>query len=246
MGQTGDGKSALMRQFAEAGAKAGGAVLAVFGEDPEEPTAERQLSADTGLDTAAVGRLDLTQEDLDNLDLAAERASGWAGRVLPVFETLDVDGVLDLIDEVTTIGGAPLREVLLDYAQIFGGSRTLEDDIARLGKGLHARARPRGIAVAIGSQVVSDVIRLARERWYASKDISRICPALGDTEWSRRLEKLSKVVLGLCRPGRWRREFGDEEAADDYAELHVRKASFGPTGWVQLGWDARRARFTNP
>lgn len=244
MAHTGDGKSAFLRQLAEGGARSGAGVLWVVGEDPEDATAERQLAGDTGIDSAQVGRLDLSGGNLDQLDLAAERAVGWAGRVLPVFQQLDVDGVLQLVDSVGDVGGTPLGLVLLDYAQIFGTSRNLEDDIARLGEGLHQRSRGRRFATVVGSQVVSDVIRRGREGWFTKRDISQIRPSLGDTEWCRRLEKLTKSVWSLVRPGRWQREWG-EDVADDIAELHVVKQNFGGMGWIPLGWDGPTTRFLN-
>lgn len=59
--------------------------------------------------------------------------------------------------------------------------------------------------------------------------------------WSRRMEQYAKTVMVGFRPGRWRRDLG-EEARDDTMELHVPKASFGPTGWCSLGWDGRQTR----
>ena len=244
MAHTGDGKSSFMRQCAEACAREGAGALWIVAEDPEDATAERQLSGDTGIGTSAIGRLELDTADLDRLEDAAVKASKWAGRLLPVFELLEIEGVLDVIDGVTTIGGAPLGAVYIDYAQVLASSKSLEDDIATLGKGLHARSRERGFAVMVGSQVTTDVLRRGREAWLQRHDISQIRPSLGDTEWCRRLEKLSKAAWSLVRPGRWQREFGSD-AEDDYAELHVIKANFGPMGWVRLGWEGPSCRFLN-
>lgn len=242
MCHTGDGKSAFLRQCMEGGARAGGGVLGIFGEDPLDATAERQLSADTGIDTTDIGRLDISNEQLDQMQLAAEQASTWGQRVLPIFETVDVDDVFRIIDETTTIGGAPLRAVKLDYAQIFGATRNLEDEIARLGVGLHARSRDRGFSTMLASQVANDVIKLGREAWQTKRDINRIRPSIGDTEWCRRLEKLSKAVWSLVRPNRWLKEWG-EDVIDDCAELHIIKQNFGMMGWIRLKWLGQNTRF---
>jgi replicative DNA helicase len=246
LAHTGDGKSAFIRQATEGAARAGVGALVIYGEDPEDATAERQLAADTGLNTAAVGRLDLQGPELDNIDRAVDRAVGWAGRVLPNFESHDVDSVLELIDATATvgIGNDSLKLVAIDYAQVLGTSRNLEDDIARLGEELHARARERKFAVLIGSQVSNDVVKRGREGWFSKRDISQIRPSLGDTEWCKRLEKYSKAVWALIRPGRWQREWG-EDVADDVAELHVVKANFGGMGYIELGWDGPTTRFSN-
>ena len=242
MAHTGDGKSAFMRQCGEAAAVHGHAVLWFVVEDPRDATAERQLAGGTGIGTSAMGRLDLSAEELDRIDASAALAASWAGRVLPVFGYHDSASLLEVVDETTTIGGAPLGAVYVDYAQVLGHSRSLEDDIAELGKSLHERSRARGFATLVASQVASGVIARGREAWFRGRDISQIRPSLGDTEWCRRLEKLSKAVWALVRPGRWLREFG-EDVADDYAELHVVKSNFGPMGWARLGWDGPSCRF---
>lgn len=244
MAHTGDGKSAFMRQCVEAAARAGCGVLWICAEDPEDATAERQLSGTTGIGTTAIGRLDLDSNELGRLEQAADGAASWAKRILPVFEDQDVESVLKVIDETTSVGGAPLGAVYIDYAQILGQSRNLEDDIAELGKGCHARSRDRRFATMVGSQVKTDVVQRGREAFFAKHDIMQIRPSLNDTEWCRRLEKLSKAVWSLFRPNRWKREFG-EDVEDDCAELHIVKANFGGMGWIELGWDGPTTRFLN-
>lgn len=252
MGHTGDGKSAFVRQCAEACAQSGGGALWVVGEDPEGATVERQFAGDTGLDTAQMGRLDLDQADLKRIDDAAQQAQPWGHRLLPVFETLDVDEILELVAATVDpsgpdfgVGGAPLRGLYLDYAQIFGATRNLEDDIARLTAGLHALSRDHGFATLIASQVTGERLKQGRDAWFQKRDPSQIRPSLGDTEWCRRMEKQSKAIWSVVRPGRWQQEWG-ENVEDDFAELHVIKNSFGPTGWVPLGWDGPTTRFLNP
>lgn len=242
---SGDGKSALAKQLSESCARHGGAAAVFYVEDPSDATAERQFAGDTGIDGARIGRLDLGVADLNRIEKAAADAASWAKRVVPFFEPYEVDEVLEAVDGIDTVGGAPLRLVVIDYLQLLGSSKNLEDDLARLVKGLHARSRERKFASVVTSQVATDVIRRGRERWFERKDISGIVPGPGDTEWSRRAEKACKAHWAVVRPGRWRRLFGDETAADDTAELHVVKQNFGPTGWVELGWDAPTARFTN-
>lgn len=244
LGHTGDGKSSFLRQLTEGGARAGVGALWWIGEDPEDATAERQLSVDTGIDTAQLGRLDITTEELDRLQQAAEHDAKWAKRVLPVFEAADVDGLLQMIDDTTTIGGAPLGLVVIDYIQLLGDSKSLESDLARLGNELHARSRERRFSVVAGSQVSTDVLHRGRERYFQTKDVAGFTPGLGDSEWCKRFEKSSKAVWSIVRPDRWRREMG-EDAPDDYAELHVRKSNFGPSGWVRLGWDGSSCRFSD-
>ncbi len=249
LAHTGDGKSAFCRQLGEGGARAGAGVLYFVAEDPEDATAERQFAGDTGIDTTEIGRLDLSNDQLDRIGKAALDAGPWAKRILPVFEAQDGDSVLATIDETTTIGGAPLALVIIDYAQVLGQSRNLEDDISRLGESLHERARltdtnKRKLAIVIASQVSNEAQKDGRDHWYKQRDIGRMRPPLNSTEWCRALEKKCKAVWSLFRPGRWMREFGEDEP-DDRAELHITKANFGPMGWAELGWDGPTCSFRN-
>lgn len=243
LAHTGDGKSAFIRQCAEGCARAGGGALLIMGEDPEDATAERQLAGDTGIDTTELGRLDLSAAQLDDLDRAAAGSREWARLVLPTFGHMDIDEVLAFIDENPRVGGAPVRGVYLDYAQVFGTTRNLEDDIRRMGEELRDRAE-RGFAIMIASQVANDVVKRGRDAWFNKRDASQIRPSIGDTEWCKALEKSSKAVWSLVRPGRWQREWG-EDVEDNTAELHIVKQNFGSMGWAELGWHGPTTRFLN-
>lgn len=244
---TGDGKSALLRQFAKGCAHDGGGVLWLVGEDPEDATAEREFSGDTGIDSMDIGRLELSGAQLEQIDLAVKQAAGWAKRVCPVFEVMTVDEALMVVDETTTIGGAPLKEVVLDYVQIFGDSNNLEAEVARLALEMTGRAKERKLAVLLGSQVSNDVVKRGRERFMATHDIGAMRPSIGDTEWCKRLEKTVKAVWAMYRPNRWRKEFGDggPDVVDNVAELHVIKQNFGGMGWIPLKWDGPTTSFSD-
>jgi replicative DNA helicase len=148
------------------------------------------------------------------------------------------------VDGSQEVSGASTKLVVLDYAQVFASPTNLEGEIATLAAGLNQRAQERGFASLLLSQVSSDVIRRGRDRYHSAGDVSGFCPGLGDTEWCRRVEKSSKAVWALVRPGGWRREMG-EDVPDDHAELHVRKANFGPRGFVKLGWNGPACKFLN-
>src|SRR5512139_808735 len=81
---TGVGKSSFARQVIEGAAKSGAGCLVFFGEDPEDAMSERWLADDTGITATEMGRLYLTQAELDRIAQAAELASTWASRVQPV------------------------------------------------------------------------------------------------------------------------------------------------------------------
>lgn len=242
MAHTGEGKSAFARQVAEAAARVGAGVLWFCGEDPEDATAERYLADGTGMTATELGRLDLNPADLDRLHQHAVQSQGWAKHIEARFEAPTVNECLRALDECETIGGAPLRLAVFDYAQIFGDANNLESEIATLAKGLNRRSEDRKLATLLLSQVANDVYRRGRDEYFRTKDVRGFIPGKGDTEWCKRAEKSTKALWSLFRPGAWRREMG-EEAEDITAELHVKKASFGPTGFAELGWDGPRCRF---
>lgn len=242
MAHTGDGKSSFARQVAEASARSGVGVLWFCGEDPEDATAERYLADGTGVTAVEMGRLDLTPGELDRLDQHARESQDWAKRIDVRFEAPTVDECLAALDETTTVGGAPLRLAIFDYAQIFGDEDNLEREIAKLAKGLNVRSGDRRLASLLLSQVANDVLKRGREEYLRTRDVRGFIPGKGDTEWCKRAEKSTKAVWSLFRPGAWRREMG-EESDDNIAELHVKKANFGPTGYEVLGWDGQLCRF---
>jgi replicative DNA helicase len=244
MAHTGDGKSAIARQFAEATAKAGGGVLWFCGEDPEDATAERYLSDGANITATDIGRLELSKAQLAKLSTVAASSTSWASRILPIFEAPSVEDVIRTITQTTTIGGCPLLLVELDYMQIFGDSHNLEGEIAKLATACNNLSGERRIASLLLSQVVSDVYKRGREEWQSSHSISGFIPKLGDTEWCRRAEKSCKAVWSIFRPGRWLRDMG-EDVEDSTGEFHVKKASFGPMGWEELLWDGPGVRFLN-
>ena len=241
---TGVGKSSFARQVAEGAARAGAGVLWVLGEDPEDATAERYLADTTGVTATEMGRLDLAPGELDRIDQAAAAASPWAKRIRPIFEAPTVDDVLELVDGTQTVGSAPLALVILDYAQIFGDADNLEHEVAKLARGMQVRAADRRIATLILSQAANDVIKRGRDEYFRTREVRGFLPGKGDIEWCKRMEKSTKAYWVLDRPGLWKREMGEDDP-DDYAELHVKKANFGPTGWVPLNWDGPHCRFSD-
>lgn len=242
---TGVGKSTFARQVAEGAARSAAGVLFVVGEDPEDATAERILADGTGITATEMGRLDLSPGELDRIDQAAAGAVTWAKRVETVFECPTVDEVLELVDGTQRVGDAPLALVILDYAQIFGDERNLEAEIAKLARGMQVRAGERQLATLILSQASNDVLRRGREQYQRDKSVRGFLPGKGDIEWCKRMEKSTKAYWVLDRPGLWRREMGEDDP-DTTAELHVKKANFGPTGWVPLTWDGPNCRFASP
>lgn len=241
VGHTGDGKSVLIKQFAQAAAEAGIASLVYFVEDPQRRTADRFLSERTGIATTDLGRLRLGAGEVADIRRAAKDAK-WAQRMAVQFGPVLPEKILADAERHLVVGGAPVGLIAVDYAQALAPEGGMEEVCASTAKALNQLAGNRNISTVFGSQVVTEVLRRGRQRWERSAgDVSGFIPSLGDAMWSRRLEQYAKAVLCPFRPNRWKRELG-EDVPDNVMELHVPKMSFGPSGWVSLGWDGAHSR----
>lgn len=242
VGHTGDGKSVLIKQLLRAAAVAGVGALGYFVEDPQRRTADRFLAEDTGIAANDIGRLTLDAGNVANIQRAAGAANDWARRVAVQFGPVSPDTILADAERHRTVGGAPVGLIAVDYAQALAHEGGMEEVCGNTARALNVLAVERNMSTVFGSQVVTDVLRRGRARWERSSgDVSGFLPSMGDAMWSRRMEQYAKAILVPFRPGRWRRELG-EEAQDNVIELHVPKMSFGPSGWVSLGWDGAHSR----
>lgn len=241
VGHTGDGKSVLIKQFAQAAAMAGIASLVYFVEDPERRTADRFLADATNVAATELGRLDLTAGQVEDVSRAAEEAE-WSDRVAVQFGPVTPEQILADAERHVTVGKAPVGLIAVDYAQALATEGSMEETCGSTARTLNVLAVDRNISTVFGSQVTTDVLRRGRARWERSfGDVSGFLPSIGDAMWSRRMEQYAKAVLVPFRPNRWKKELG-EEALDNVIELHVPKMSFGPPGWVSLGWDGAHSR----
>jgi replicative DNA helicase len=234
VGCTGAGKSLVMKHLAKAAAKAGIGVVVYFIEDPARRTADRFLAEETGIASTDLGKLDLEAGEVTRVQQAAE-GMGWADRIGVHFGPVSADEILDQVGRITTVGGAPLGLVLVDYAGALTGDEPWEELCAKTARALNVIAEKRGISTVFGAQAASHVIPRGRTTWDRSPgDTSGFRPGLGDTALARRMEQYAKSMWSIHRPGYWKREMGDGGATDDTLELHIVKNNFGGTGWVPL------------
>lgn len=243
IGHTGDGKTAFLGHLAKAAASAGLGVLLVLLEDPAGKLADRYLAGVMGESANKLARLQF--DDPARLDAAAASEAEWAKHVALVSGEYSAQELLQVVDETEAVGGAPLKLVIVDYAQSFSEEEgTLEKVCAQLAKGLNVRAGRRGFASVLGSQARTQVMDRGRARWERTlaqgrPDPGGYRPGKGDAMWSQRLMQYSKAVWTIFREGRWRRELGDPTAKDNRIEGNVVKANFGPEGSEVFEWDGK-------
>ncbi len=119
-----------------------------------------------------------------------------------------------------------IKLLVIDYLQLMHAkaeSRTQE--ITQISGAVKATAKELGVPVLILSQLSREVEKQERS------------PRLSDLRESGAIEQDADVVMMLHRP---------EQGNHRLVQLIVAKQRNGPTGSVELEWDAATTRFTNP
>lgn len=243
---TGEGKSAWKLHLATAAAKAGLSVTVVDMEDPEERTADRALSSETGINNARMEALDLTDSEVERISAAALSAGGWAKRVRYEAGLVAADEVRELMEDCDS------DLLLLDYLQgLPDGEEGLERAIARLCWDLNKWAQDRGAAAVALSQVKPSVEERGLRAQESAQRRNPGGPANvegfrpfgpSDLAWCTAAGQRCKELGFMFRPGRYRRRFG-EDVQDDVVEFTFPKRNFGAEAKVRVGWDPKQARF---
>lgn len=123
-----------------------------------------------------------------------------------------------------------LALVLADYIQIMSQTRTKHEDISEISSGLKALAMDLDIPVVAAAQL---------SRKVEERDDKR--PCMADLKGSGSLEEDADVVLLFYRPA-----YYDKGSQDKTVQVGVDKHRGGPTGRVDLVFDAPCVRFWDP
>jgi replicative DNA helicase len=144
-----------------------------------------------------------------------------------------------------------LDVLVIDYLQLLGGSKTRSDsrvqEVTEITTGLKALAKDLNVPVVALSQL---------SRQVESRDDKR--PQLSDLRESGSIEQDADVVLFVFReeyylksrqPREGTEEFlawqSDMEKAHGRAEIIIGKQRHGPTGTIELAFEAEMTRFSN-
>lgn len=243
---TGEGKSAWKLHLARAAAQAGLGVTVVDMEDPEERTADRALSTETGINNARMEALDLTDAEVVRVVAAADRAEDWAARVRYETGLVTADEVRALMEDCES------DVLLVDYLQgLPDGEEGLERAIARLCWDLNKWAQDHNAAAVAFSQVKPGVEERGLRAQESAQRRNPGGPASvegfrpfgpSDLAWCTAAGQRCKELWFMFRPGRYRRRFGDD-CTDDVVEFTSPKRNFGAESKVRVGWDPKQARF---
>ncbi len=200
---------------------------------------QRLLSAWSGLDSAKIRRGGLHKSDYEHLERACE-ALGKA----PMF--IDDTPGLTLLQlrarARRMVQRHGVKALVVDYLQLLTAPHAAREsrqvEVSAISRGVKALARELKLPVICLSQL---------NRGPESRDQNR--PRLSDLRESGSLEQDADVVLLLHREEYY--HIGDDEWLNEnpdkrgVAEIIIAKQRNGPTGTVNLTWDAHTTRFKN-
>lgn len=222
------GKTALLLGMAAAASMSGKPVAVISGEQPAIQMGDRLFSLAAGVagDRIRMGRID--DDEWSRLTSAAERSVD-----LPMWI---YDRPSPSVAEVARLLRRWKREhgiaaVYVDYLQRLEapGERAFER-VAQVAKGLKNIARELDVPVIALAQVKRDVEDRADKR-----------PHMRDLCDSSEIEKEADQIVMLYRDD----YYHADSNAPGTAELLVEKNRHGGTGFVRVGWQADRMRFSD-
>ncbi len=260
-GRPGMGKTALATNIAFNIAKAyefemradgshatvNGGVVGFFSlEMSAEQLATRIISEQSGVASYKIRRGDITEDDFGRISLAAQDMQS-----IPFY--IDQTGGLS-IAQLTARARRLKRQrgldvLVVDYLQLLSGSKTRSDnrvqEMTEITTGLKALAKEMNVPVIALSQL---------SRQVESRDDKR--PQLSDLRESGSIEQDADVVMFVFReeyylknkqPREGTEEFltwqADMERVHGRAEIIIGKQRHGPTGTVELAFEAEMTRF---
>ena len=206
--------------------------VAIFSlEMSNEQMVQRLIAQESGIDTQRMRSGEIREDEWPGFVRASEKVSEWniylddTPALTPLqlrtrCRKLRMENRLDL--------------VIVDYLQLMRSgerfdNRTLE--VGHISQSLKVLARELNLPIFAAAQLSRAVEQRADKR-----------PTLSDLRESGAIEQDSDVVMFLYRPEMYA---GDDPALKGLAELIVAKHRNGPTGTVDLTFDAQLTKFKN-
>lgn len=242
-GATGQGKDIYALNIMEAAARAGYSVEVWSMEDPADRTVDRSLSKPTGVNNAKIYSVDITRDQLENIEIAAREIEEWADRIEFHEGLRDAEEVL----EGLTASDADLR--IVNYLQAFPGS-DLERTIAEFCWTANKVAQDDNCAVLAMSQVNTAkveerglrLLERSLQRDPERPNVRGFAPwGASDLAWCQAAGQRAKDLRFIWRPNYYLRQAGIA-VKDDRMEVTGTKNSFGSEGRVTVGFDGKTAR----
>ncbi len=234
------GKTALMLNFAQQVAFFNeGACIAIFSlEMPYEHLVERMMSStgDIPLQNIRTGRL--SDKNWDSLNEAADKLG-----VCDIFID-DTAGatVMEMMSKCRRLKiEHGLSMVVIDYLQLISSAgintrSSRQQEVSEITRALKLMARELNIPVILGSQ-------LSR----APEQRDNHHPLLSDLRESGAIEQDADIVMFIYRADYYAKKDAHKEGGlpeiTNIAEIMIAKQRNGPTGTIELTWDAENTSF---
>lgn len=231
----GIGKTALLMNVAFAIALQNLGVIVFSLEMPNEQIVMRALCSAAGVDgrKARTGMFD--RSDWAKLTPAAQRVSTPEHFYLVDRPTglLDMKSYVRARASEMAKSGVRLGLVAVDYIQLMAwreGIRSREEAVSENARGLKLLAKEMDCPVIGLSQLNRGVEQRPDKR-----------PMLGDLRESGAIEEAADSVIGMYRDD----YYNEESDRAGIAELLLLKSRHGPTGTIEVGFDAKSTTFFN-
>lgn len=233
-GRPGMGKSALASQIAWHIGKLYGPVLIANGEMSEKQLAQRMLASEAMVDLQSVRTASLTDEEFRRLETAQQRMER-----IPIRLKCESGLTVEAIGaEARAMAGRDgLRLLVVDYLQLLytqsKRDSTRAEELARMADAIKGIGQDLKCHVILLSQLNRGLERRPSKR-----------PTQSDLNESGGIEASGDIILMCYRP-HWytRQECGTPLPEPEPMELVLEKQRQGPTGCIDLMFDARHARF---
>lgn len=231
-GRPGMGKSAWAQSLALGAARnTGKSVLVVSLEMSADQWARRMLSADSGVDGAAIRSLRINSDQWGDLTRSASAISKINVHVLDTMSAT----MLDIRREARKLAHRPegLAAIMVDYVGLVEPheyNQSREREVSAISRLCKLTAKELGVCVMPLAQLNRNCEQRGDKR-----------PMLSDLRESGSLEQDADTVAFVYR---------DEvyNAASEHkgkAEIIIAKQRSGPTGTISVAWDGARTRFDN-
>jgi len=223
------GKTSLALNIALTAARDSHFAVGIFSlEMSKEQVIDRLLSAQSGIDAWKLRTGNLASDDF-------ERLSEAMGKLAEVPIYIDDSAFMNVMEIRTKARRLKAEKgldlVIVDHIQLMEGSRTYEgrvQEISEISRSLKALAKELGIPV----MAVSQLSRAVEQR-------PRKIPQLSDLRESGSIEQDADVVLFI-----YREEYYEPDTErKNIADIYIAKHRNGPTGRVELYFDASRMVF---
>ena len=229
------GKTSLALDIARQAAHRG-VVVGIFSlEMSRDQLVDRLLASEAGVDMWKMRTGNLSSEGLDNDFTKIQHAMGRLAEIPMFIDDSASSNVMEIRTKARRLqSDNDLGLIVVDYLQLMQGVSGTDNrvqEVSEISRHLKSLARELNVPVLALSQL---------SRAPELRNPPR--PVLSDLRESGSLEQDADVVMFIYREDYYK---GVDSRKPNIAEILIKKHRNGPTGDVELYWDAEKVRFHN-